>query len=70
MNTTPYEKVKDVISESIERRKNSVLFHEANSCAEFWEQTRIIAGINVAIPLLECAQSVDAWSYYQRIKGY
>ncbi len=70
MNTSPYEKVKDVISESIERCKNSVLFHEANSCAEFWEQTRIIAGINVAIPLLECAQSVDAWSYYQRIKGY
>ena len=70
MNTTPYEKVRDVISESIERCKDSVLFHEANSCAEFWEQTRIIAGINVAIPLLECAQSVDAWSYYQRIKGY
>ncbi|MCW4040952.1 MAG: hypothetical protein NWE83_09420 [Candidatus Bathyarchaeota archaeon] len=70
MNTTPYEKVKDVISESMERCKKSVLFHEANSCAEFWEQTRIIAGINVAIPLLECAQSVDAWSYYQRIKGY
>lgn len=70
MNSTPYEKVRDVISESIERCKDSVLFHEANSCAEFWEQTRIIAGINVAIPLLECAQSVDAWSYYQRIKGY
>jgi hypothetical protein len=70
MNTTPYEKVRDVISESIERCKDSVLFHEANSCAEFWEQTRIIAGVNVAIPLLECAQSVDAYSYYQRIKGY
>ncbi len=68
MNTDAYESVRRVISESMERRKDSVLFHEANSCPEFWEQTRIIAGINVAIPLIECAKSVDTWSYYQRIR--
>jgi anaerobic selenocysteine-containing dehydrogenase len=37
---------------------NNILFHEANSCPEFWEQTRLIAGINVAVPLIKCAESV------------
>jgi hypothetical protein len=53
-----YEKVKEIIEESIERSKNTILFHEANACPEFWEQTRLVAGINVAEPLLECAKSV------------
>jgi len=53
-----YEKVKEIIQESIRRSNNSILFHEANACPEFWEQTRPIAGINVAEPLLECAQSI------------
>jgi hypothetical protein len=70
METDAYAEVRRVISESINRCKSSVLFHEANSCPEFWEQTRIIAGINVAIPYIECAQSVDAWTYYQKIKDY
>jgi hypothetical protein len=35
-----------------------VVFHEANSCPEFWEHTRLIAGINVAVPLLKGAQSL------------
>jgi glutathione synthase/RimK-type ligase-like ATP-grasp enzyme len=70
MDTEAYANVRRVISESMDRCKDSVLFHETNSCPEFWEQTRIIAGINVAVPLIECAQSVDGWSYYQRIKDY
>ena len=70
MDTEAYAKVRRVISDSMERCKDSVLFHETNSCPEFWEQTRIIAGINVAEPLLECAKSVEGWSNYQRIKGY
>jgi hypothetical protein len=70
MDTEAYANVRRVISESMDRCKDSVLFHETNSCPEFWEQTRIIAGINVAEPLIECAQSVDGWSYYQRIKDY
>lgn len=70
METDAYENVRKIISESIERCKKKVLFHEVNSCPEFWEQTRLIAKINVAIPLIKCAQSVGAWSYYQRIKDY
>ena len=54
----PYENVKEVIEESIKRSNNSILFHEANACPEFWEQTRLVAGINVAEPLLECAESI------------
>jgi len=58
MSLEPYENVRKAIEENVERKKHSVLFHEANSCPEFWEQTRLIAGINFAIPLLECAQSI------------
>ncbi len=58
MSTEPYDKVKSVIEENVETNKSSIVFHEANSCPEFWEQTRLIAGINVAIPLLKGAQSL------------
>ena len=58
MSTEPYKKVKRVIEESVEKSKRDVVFHEANSCPEFWEQTRLIAGINVAIPLIKGAQSL------------
>jgi glutathione synthase/RimK-type ligase-like ATP-grasp enzyme len=58
MGTKPYKKVKSIIEESIEKNKNNVVFHEANSCPEFWEHTRLIAGLNVAVPLLKGAQSL------------
>jgi glutathione synthase/RimK-type ligase-like ATP-grasp enzyme len=58
MNTEPYKKVKRVIEESVEKNKLDIVFHEANSCPEFWEQTRLIAGINVAVPLIKGAQSL------------
>jgi glutathione synthase/RimK-type ligase-like ATP-grasp enzyme len=58
MGTEPYQTVKSIIEESIEKNKNKVVFHEANSCPEFWEHTRLIAGINVAVPLLKGAQSL------------
>lgn len=57
-NSEAYENVKRIIEESVEKSKHNVMFHEANSCPEFWEQTRNIAEINVAVPLLKCAQSV------------
>lgn len=57
-NSEAYGNVKRIIEESVERNKHNVVFHEANSCPEFWEQTRNIAEINVAVPLLRCAQSV------------
>lgn len=65
-----YTRVKEVIEESVERDKNEVMFHEANACPDFWEQTRNIAEINVAVPLIKCAKSVEGWSIYQRIKQY
>jgi glutathione synthase/RimK-type ligase-like ATP-grasp enzyme len=58
MGTKPYKKVKSIIEESIEKNKNNVVFHEANSCPEFWEHTRLIAGINLAVPLLKGALSL------------
>jgi glutathione synthase/RimK-type ligase-like ATP-grasp enzyme len=58
MSTKPYQKVKSIIEESIEKNRSAIVFHEANSCPEFWEHTRLIAGINVAVPLLKGAQSL------------
>ena len=58
MSTEPYKKVKSIIEESIDKNKHAIVFHEANSCPEFWEHTRLIAGINVAGPLLKGAQSL------------
>ena len=57
-NSRAYLNIRNVIQESIERNKHKALFSEANSCPEFWEQTRLIAGINLAKPLLSCAQSI------------
>ncbi len=68
MSNDAYSKVKEIIEQSVARGKDRILFHEANSCPEFWEQTRIIAGINVAVPLLKCAKSVEGWSFYQKLK--
>jgi glutathione synthase/RimK-type ligase-like ATP-grasp enzyme len=70
MNTENYVRIKEIIEESIARNAENILFHEANSCPEFWEQTRIVGGINVAIPLLKCAQSVAGWSVFQKYKRY
>ena len=58
MSTEPYKKVKSIIEESIENNKRNIVFHEANSCPEFWEHTRLIAGINVAATLIKGAQSL------------
>ncbi len=56
--TEPYAKIKGIIEENIEANRTHIVFHEANSCPEFWEQTRTIIGMNVAIPLLKGAQSL------------
>ena len=58
MSVEAYDNVKEIIEESIERSKENVLFHEANACPEFWEQTRLVGGVNLAVPLLECAESM------------
>ncbi len=56
-NSDSYQKVKNVIDDSIENNKDGLVFHEANSCPEFWD-TRLVTGLNVAIPLLKAAQSL------------
>ena len=58
MRSEPYQNVKGIIEESLEKNVERIVFHEANSCPEFWEHTRLIAGINVAVPLLKGAQSL------------
>jgi glutathione synthase/RimK-type ligase-like ATP-grasp enzyme len=57
-NSEPYQKIKGIIEDSVEKNKGNVVFHEANSCPEFWENTRLTAGINIAVPLLKGAQSL------------
>ncbi|MCX8150377.1 MAG: hypothetical protein N3D85_02590 [Candidatus Bathyarchaeota archaeon] len=58
MSTEPYAKIKSIIEENVQINQANIVFHEANSCPEFWEQTRLVAGINVAVPLLKGAQSL------------
>ncbi|HDQ05874.1 MAG TPA: hypothetical protein ENN36_04015 [Candidatus Bathyarchaeota archaeon] len=53
-----YLNIKKVIEDSMETNKQNIMFHEANACPEFWEQTRLAAGINLAEPLLKGAQSI------------
>ncbi|MFH0749165.1 MAG: hypothetical protein V1915_04535 [Candidatus Bathyarchaeota archaeon] len=65
-----YTRVREIIEESVQRDKDGIMFHEINACPDFWEQTRIIANINVAIPLIKCAKSVEGWSIYQRMKEH
>jgi hypothetical protein len=57
-NSKPYQNIKNVIEQSIEKNKSALVFHEANSCPEFWENTRLVTGLNVAVPLLKGAQSL------------
>jgi glutathione synthase/RimK-type ligase-like ATP-grasp enzyme len=57
-NSNSYQTVKSIIDENIESNKNTVVFHEANSCPEFWENTRLATNLNVAIPFLKTAQSL------------
>ena len=57
MSQEPYHNIQKVIQETLKQKKDSVLFHEGNACPEFWEQTRIVGGINIAKSLLNCAKS-------------
>ncbi len=57
-NSGAYESIKDIIEESVEQNQNALVFHESNSCPEFWENTRLATGLNVAVPLLKAAKSL------------
>jgi glutathione synthase/RimK-type ligase-like ATP-grasp enzyme len=58
MHTEPYSYIESVVNSTLDKTVDNVYFHEANACPEFWEQTRIFAGINPAAELLRCAQSI------------
>jgi glutathione synthase/RimK-type ligase-like ATP-grasp enzyme len=57
-NNDAYENIKNIIEESLEKNKSAIVFHESNSCPEFWENTRLATGLNVAEPLLKGAVSL------------
>jgi hypothetical protein len=57
-SSNSYVNIKNIIEESIEKNKSALVFHESNSCPEFWENTRLATGLNVAVPLLKAAQSL------------
>jgi hypothetical protein len=58
MSTGAYSFIQDVIQNNLDCIDDDIVFHEGNSCPEFWEQTRIVAGINVAEHLLHVAESI------------
>ena len=53
-----YFNIKKVIEENMEKNKQKIMFHETNACPEFWEHTRLVAGIDLAEALLKGAQSI------------
>jgi glutathione synthase/RimK-type ligase-like ATP-grasp enzyme len=57
-NSEAYCNIKNAIEKNVKNMENHVMFHEANSCPDFWEQTRLAAGIDVAKQLLMCAESL------------
>jgi glutathione synthase/RimK-type ligase-like ATP-grasp enzyme len=58
MDTDPYRHIESVVNEILFKTAEDVCYHEGNACPEYWEQTRIVAGINVAEDLLRCATSL------------
>lgn len=58
MKTEAYAEIEGVVNETLEESRDKVYFHEGNACPEFWEQTRVVAGINVALDLLDSATSL------------
>jgi glutathione synthase/RimK-type ligase-like ATP-grasp enzyme len=57
-SSAAYENIKNIIEESVNKNESALVFHESNSCPEFWENTRLATGLNLAIPLLKGAQSL------------
>ena len=58
MDTESYEYLESVVNGTLSSCAENVFFHEGSACPEFWEQTRVVAGINVAEDLLGCARSL------------
>jgi glutathione synthase/RimK-type ligase-like ATP-grasp enzyme len=58
MTSAPYTEIQSVIKDTLNKSKQNVLFHEANACPDFWENTRIVGGVDIAISILRCAESL------------
>jgi glutathione synthase/RimK-type ligase-like ATP-grasp enzyme len=58
MDTDAYKHIEKVVNSTLLKTADNVVFHEGNACPDFWEQTRIIAGLNLAEDFLECAGSL------------
>jgi glutathione synthase/RimK-type ligase-like ATP-grasp enzyme len=58
MDTDAYKHIEETVNNTLDLTAEKVVFHEGNACPEFWEQTRIVGGINLATSLLICAQSI------------
>jgi glutathione synthase/RimK-type ligase-like ATP-grasp enzyme len=58
MDTDAYKHIEKTVNNTLDVTAENVVFHEGNACPEFWEQTRIVGGINLATSLLNCAQSI------------
>jgi hypothetical protein len=58
METEPYKHIELIINDSLVKLRDKIYFFEGNACPEFWEQTRVVAGINLAEDLLKCASSL------------
>ena len=58
MDTEPYRYIESVVNETLRKNSDNIYFHEGSARPELWEQTRVVAGINLAEDLLNCAQSL------------
>ena len=58
MDTEAYRNIEKTVNKTLDLTAENVVFHEGNACPEFWEQTRIVGGINLATHLLNCAQGI------------
>lgn len=56
MESEPYLWIQALVQETLDSCE--VLFHEANACPEYWEQTRIVGGVDVGSLLLDAALSL------------
>ena len=58
MDTDAYRHIERIVNTTLAESAENVVFHEGNACPEFWEQTRVVAGLNLAVDFIECAESL------------
>ena len=58
MKKESYHYIETIVNNTLNQVSHDVYFHEGNACPDFWEQTRVVAGINLAEDIIMCAQSL------------